>query len=383
MSKEGIKKLFRQKRKELMKKENVVGFGRGVKTNRESVEVFVQKKVPLVDLKVDDVVPSEIDGIKTNVIEVGNVFAHDELVDYNDRKKTWRPCPAGVSISHYKVTAGTFGCVVRDNAGRRLILSNNHILANDNDTLIGDPIFQPGSYDGGTEEHIIARLEKYIPLIFENDDIEPPPPKPPGGICPIANFVKHITKFLMKPINFFARLFNSRYRLEFQLSKMESPGFFIEDEIINTVDAAVACPIDDRMVLDIMIDGPVLNGTISEPGIGLHVSKSGRTSGLTHGEIIAVDATFLVSYGDKKCLFENQIVTTAMSEPGDSGSIVWSVDRAVGLLFAGSTHVTISNPIEVVLNSLKVKLEKSQGFSYLLNEDGSYLLTQNGSRIRV
>ena len=45
-----------------------------------------------------------------------------------------------------------------------------------------------------------------------------------------------------------------------------------------------------------------------------------------------------------------------MSQGGDSGSLVTdSKNRAVGLLFAGSDVVTISNPIPAVLKSLDVR----------------------------
>ena len=79
-----------------------------------------------------------------------------------------RPAEAGVSLGHYKITAGTFGCVVHDRqSNSRLILSNNHVLANSNDGLIGDPILQPGAVDGGTQANdILAFLTRFHPDYF-------------------------------------------------------------------------------------------------------------------------------------------------------------------------------------------------------------------------
>jgi len=63
-----------------------------------------------------------------------------------------------------------------------------------------------------------------------------------------------------------------------------------------------------------------------------------------------------VMYGAQEARFEDQLVTTPISEPGDSGSVV--VDRdsllAVGLLFAGSNQATILNPMQAVLDALQV-----------------------------
>ena len=57
-------------------------------------------------------------------------------------------------------------------------------------------------------------------------------------------------------------------------------------------------------------------------------------------------------------MFDQQIVSGPMSQPGDSGSLLVDGDtqRAVGLLFAGSDQTTIYNPIEIVLDLLAVTI---------------------------
>ncbi len=318
---------------DLLAKPNVVGVGVGEKisqgrnTGELSVVVLVRQKVPLVGLEPKAIVPREVNGIRTDVVEVGLIRA------FQSRTERWRPAPGGVSIGHYKITAGTLGCVVRDRATRdRLILSNNHVLANSNDAAPGDPILQPGPTDGGQDGvDTIARLERFCPIQF---NVEPPTCGLAQGIADFGNAL--------------ARLFGSSHRLEVIRANPNAS---------NNVDAAVARPLDERDILDEILEIGVVSGTLP-PALGMRVRKSGRTTGLTSSEISVLDATVSVSYGvGRTATFDNQIVAGAMSQ-GDSGSLVVSDSqlRAVGLLFAGSEQSTIINPIQLVLDCLEVDL---------------------------
>src|SRR3546814_2151337 len=61
-----------------------------------------------------------------------------------------RPLLIGCSADHVAVTAGTLGAFVRQRRTLTAsILSNNHVLANENRAKVGDAILQPGPYDGG------------------------------------------------------------------------------------------------------------------------------------------------------------------------------------------------------------------------------------------
>ena len=86
------------------------------------------------------------------------------------------------------------------------------------------------------------------------------------------------------------------------------------------------------------------------------VRKSGRSTGLTTGQITVIDATINVSYDNRTAQFEGQLVSGPMSAPGDSGSLLVAGDslQAVGLLFAGSDQTTVYNPIQDVLDCLDV-----------------------------
>jgi hypothetical protein len=56
-------------------------------------------------------------------------------------QRNTRPLLIGASVGHVDVTAGTIGAFVR--RGKDVgILSNNHVLANENDASAGDPILQ-------------------------------------------------------------------------------------------------------------------------------------------------------------------------------------------------------------------------------------------------
>lgn len=320
--------------KTLKSKLNVNGVGIGHKmvagksTGELCLTILVRKKVPKSSLLTRDLIPQQIDNIVTDVKEIGNVVA---LKARTDR---WRPAPGGVSIGHYAITAGTLGAFVRDVAtGQTLILSNNHVMANSNDASKGDAILQPGPADGGKNpQDRIADLERFITIQFQGGGGN-------GGTCSIANGFSSV-------LNFFAKIVGSEHRL---ISTKITAA-------INEVDAALAKPSWNDVITNDIIDIGVITGT-KAASIGMAVRKSGRTTATTTGTIEMLNVNVDVGYGGSKvATFENQIVTGAMSSPGDSGSLVvdGSQPLAVGLLFAGSDTSTVINPIDRVLELLNV-----------------------------
>lgn len=95
---------------------------------------------------------------------------------------------------------------------------------------------------------------------------------------------------------------------------------------------------------------------ITEAHLGQEVKFSGRSSGLSSGKVIAVDVSLYINISSTEQLFfTDQLVTTALSQPGDSGSLlVDQKNRAAGLLFAGSEKVSICNRIENVFKLLEI-----------------------------
>jgi len=304
------------KHDKLFKKKNVVAVWTGTKkvdgkdTGKKAVVVGVTKKEPLANLKSEDVVPVDIQGVETDVIEVGEIKALAA-----DRTNKFRPAPGGVSIGHYAITAGTLGCVVKkDNV--RVILSNNHVLANSNNAKIGDSIYQPGPYDGGTALDKMATLSAFVPIKFEGNS---------DGCNPVSKVIGLAKKLFAKVTG----------------------KAFVES---NKVDCALAKPLVNADVLDNLLELclPIGYGATD---IGQTDRKSGRTTAVTEGVVIGTDATVSVGYGDNLvAVFEDQLIYGPMSQGGDSGSVLLSQsNRIVGLLFAGSDTITIANKIGMSL----------------------------------
>jgi hypothetical protein len=219
-----------------------------------------------------------------------------------------RPALGGFSVGHPRVTAGTIGTCCYDLSPfpgvpqRYYILSNNHVIANSNNANIGDPILQPGAFDGGRlPRDMIGRLSRFIPIRFRTGTSAP----------------------------------------------------------LNFVDAAIAEAPFHTISREIFWIGYVKD-LYTAPTVGTIVQKTGRTTNYTTGRITSINATVDVNYGSGRVArFARQILTTRMSAGGDSGSLVLDLnERAVGLLFAGSPSVTVLNNILFVQSLLRVRIHE-------------------------
>jgi hypothetical protein len=213
-----------------------------------------------------------------------------------------------------KVTAGTIGGFVRRGAGS-FILSNNHVLANENNAAAGDRVLQRAPFDGGKH--------------------------PAATVARLRHFVR-----------------------------LKKAG-------TNFVDAALAA-IDDGIAHDATRLRGLVNGkdrTLAGLGPefideGTTVHKIGRTTGATKGRVTAFDLdNLVVNYDMGNVRFDGQIEIEGtgrkpFSDGGDSGSLIVNADmQAVALLFAGSElggrnnlGLTFANPIHRVLADLNAAL---------------------------
>ncbi|MEW6424454.1 MAG: hypothetical protein AB1523_06865 [Bacillota bacterium] len=325
-------RVLSKSKENLLKLPNVVGVGVGLKkvgeetTDRLSLVVFVEKKVPTQKLRKEHVVPLKINDLETDVIEIGRVRFLSE------RTRRMRPARPGASIGHYKVSAGTFGAVVRDKSTKeKLILSNNHILANatngqDGRSKVGDPVLQPGPHDGGGPRDRIASLLRFIPVKRTVRDVE----------CPVAMAAARLSNAVLHAI---------RPHYDFKLVKRTQEA--------NLVDCAVARPDSPNLIDGDILEVGAVEG-VAEVRPGDQVLKSGRTSAVTEGKVLALGVTVKVDITDGEVgWFSNQVVGDLVSRPGDSGSLILNNKKeAVGLLFAGSDRYTVFNRIQNVMEKL-------------------------------
>jgi hypothetical protein len=216
-----------------------------------------------------------------------------------------RPVAIGVSTGHPAITAGTIGARVT-NGTDVYALSNNHVYADENTASTGDPVIQPGTYDGGSSPaDDMGTLAAYAPITFSTN-------------------------------------------------------------ASNVLDAAIALSSTSLLSNSTPSNGygtPKSN-TIA-PQVGMRVMKYGRTTGFTKGRVYAINAIVNVGYSTGVARFVNQIIITPgnFSAGGDSGSLIVADGkgnqkrRPVGLLFAGSSTITIANPIDDVLQYFGVTID--------------------------
>lgn len=313
-----------------------VGFKyvKGKRTDEIVVRVLVKEKKKQVPE--NQKVPKEINGIKTDVIEM-EVFplvllkALDELAPLADSTK-YSTAKGGISIGPERtipasngnqyITVGTLGCIVKDNATKNpLLLSNAHVMAVTNDWHSGDYMCQPGRMDGGVAgTDRIGSLDRVV--LSQHVD---------GAVCSLSG---------------------------------------------RTHDCSI-------------IDIGDVKGSASA-ALNAAVSKRGRTTLLTKGFVDSINATISLDYsyvdtgvswvnGFGVHTLKNLIgirpdtsVNPKFSDHGDSGSVVIDANKKViGLLFAGNTSgYAYINPISYVISELnislctkptfKLKMEKSE-----------------------
>jgi hypothetical protein len=266
-------------------------------------------------------IPLTLEGVAVREKVTGRFYA---LVDTTARFN--RPVPLGVSTGHPAITAGTIGARVKDSAGNVYALSNNHVYADVNSAKIGDPVLQPGAYDGGKVGP--------NPTSIDGDEI--------------GNLYEY------RPITMCNWIWQ---------------GIWYSCPTTNTVDAAIALSSTDLLGNSTPVGSDsdayyTPSEETEEPFVGQAVKKYGRTTQLTYGTVDAVNVTVDVCYDDTCsdiARFNDQISITPgnFSGGGDSGSLIVTQDgnHPVGLLFAGSNTNTLANRINSVLSAFGVTVD--------------------------
>jgi hypothetical protein len=222
-----------------------------------------------------------------------------------------RPLVPGASVSLTEGGTGTIGGFVRRSGSDAVdMLSNNHVLADENRAAPDALVIQPGVVDGGmVADDTVGALASFVPI--------------------------------------------------------DLTGTNLVDCALATVDEAAGWSLAT-------FDGyGGLTGMLEIVEEFPTVAKFGRTSGHTIGPVTAIELdNVLVGYDSGVVRFDDQIEVAGtddgpFSSPGDSGSLVItdvadaSGAAAVGLLFAGSETggpsghgLTYVNPIAAVLAAL-------------------------------
>lgn len=307
---------------DLMAVPGVVGVGLGATESGQPAIVILAERSGVAGL------PVSLGGVPVRVMVTGEIWALQQDArkcenppncggggggggdggggDVDPTMRFPRPVPIGVSTGHPAITAGTIGCRVTDGTNV-FALSNNHVYADANAASIGDDaVIQPGTFDGGSSpDDDIGTLSAFVPIVFSL----------------AAN---------------------------------------------NVVDAAIAASSTANLDNATPSNGyGTPKSTTITAAVNMRVMKYGRTTQQTKGRVQAINATVNVNYGGPGLArFVNQIVIGGggFSAGGDSGSLI-VVEKGgdklkpVGLLFAGSSSVTIANPIDPVLNAFGVTVD--------------------------
>lgn len=303
--------------KEYLKRKDVTAVYDGTRkkggkdTGQPCAVVGVKKKKPLSELTSEEVLPSDVDVREINIT----------LQQHRSRH---RPVMGGVSGIIEGQTACTIGAIVVDNKTDKLVLlTNNHcvgILYNTEydtpsvgfDKVEGFSFLQPSPYDGGNPNNdVIGKVIRAYPLNF-GDDV---------------------------PMNYVDAAIVSIDQLNdswFSIIELDDGPFEFAD------------------------DSDITNSTI--------VTKSGRTTGVTTGEIFATNMSVNVGMSSDSndiVTFDRQIAIfgSGVSAGGDSGSVI-AIEKngkyyIAGLLFAGGTmdghDVAICNYISEVVKYLNIR----------------------------
>ncbi len=299
----------------ILSHEEIVGLASSVSEfGVETIIVLVKTPINVWPPQKRNIVPLEAGGIPVQVIVTGEISAPISAQGAGamlGAQVFSRPVPIGVSAGIANGLTGTLGARVT-NGTSTYALSNNHVFASMNNGTVGSSIIQPGRFDGGTElDHTFANLSDFEPIDF-------------SGQC------------------------------------------------VNTIDAAIAETGVDQLTNatpEVGYGIPWKTPLAASPG--MNVQKFGRTSGLTFGSILALNATVEVSYGNAGiACFKNQIIVSPgeFSLGGDSGSLVVAssndeaIDtRPVGLVFAGSSTISVANDIRLVLDRFGITVDGRDG----------------------
>lgn len=319
---------------------NVIGFSKEfhprIKANvvlpdTKCIRIYVRKKVPEKFLAPWQIIPKEILGIETDVVEIGEVLA------LSMKKDTMvRPLAGGVSIGHINITAGSLGWFFEDETGRVLLASNAHVFC---DSPFKKPeemkekrILQPGPYhirdNKYDSKYLVANYvwhKKLYSMSFEPSNCEVA-----NAIAKIYNFFNKFGKTRLIPV---VPPMYENNMIDFAVAEpvtyfvlslfdMEYTDKFVGLVFAGSDTTGVIC----KAKYMVEAGYKPINTKVYEPKVG---DKIKFTSFWCKGEVSVTDimARINVSYGPyTSAIFDDVIMTTNPNQVirgGCSGSSAW------------------------------------------------------------
>lgn len=287
---------------------NVVGWDRGLKikkgklTDAIAFRVFVEKKLPLKELRNKAIIPQTIDNLPTDVIETGEFRippikkegSLQALRGEDERKSRRRPFKGGVSMGNITGPTGSCGNIFLQD-GKYVIHTNVHVGSEDPRLGLSQQSTrncQPGPHDGDIQEDDMGDMTRMI--LLEED----------------------------------------------------YPAFN---------DSCIVSPDNPEDVSPEVLGLGVPEG-VCTVSVGDEVRKSGRTTSVTQGTVLSTNATVRVNYGGYYITHKRCILVSDMSDGGDSGSTMWKLKDIWGYLFAGSNTHTVCHNIQNIMSVYNLSL---------------------------
>lgn len=283
-----------------------------IEAGEMSIRFYVTKKYPKSELNAKDLIPDEIDGIKTDVVEIGDV-----KILQVDKTARFRPVELGVSVGNWNITAGSLGMLYTTPDGKMVAGSNAHVISPDPmldpSEITEKRILQPGAYHGGqVEDNVVGKYLWHKKIISDSGN-----GNGNGSWCPIANL-------FIKIVNLFLCLFERRGRVQYVAQSN------------NVIDFAVYTPTQEhinKVADDSLTDEPFIGHLFAgsdEVGVICkvsHIIEEGYTPLVTPASVKAGDivkgcsfwcnyqttvtddsATIIVDYDGPQATFDDTII---------------------------------------------------------------------------
>jgi hypothetical protein len=340
----------------------------GIETDIDCLRVCVTKKVPISQLKHNEIIPSQIlNDIQTDVIQSPVARSLSYQGDcLKDPQVFHRPLKGGVFFGlNNTICACTLGAIVKDATDNTLVgLTNNHCLGSIHDPAFGEITYVP--------KDISTAPLSQPPQYSENSETF-------GYIKRVVPFKRNNRPIYDDNGNLIPQWWNGRNVVDAGLCSIK-PTTLSDIGVIN---------IAENSVLGFAVDHTNLSGpqdNLINSYVNQTVKKMGATSCETFGKVVFTVASANVRmYAIDQPLirFHEVIVIESLNDntvagPGDSGSVILTEDNKIlGLLFGGSPDGKIALACRIDFLCLTLNIKPWQGDIVVPGNQNSTLTINN------